>query len=251
MSLPRFFLPKASIPSVGALIPLEPAQARHLWVLRLGAGAAVELVMPTGPWRGDLAELAKDHALVRLVGPLTETREPHFPIHAWLPLTRQLSLLDELLPPLVATGLLLYGLWLLGSFQKQERPWRNALDRARLFALTNFGLSPFLYWWNRLPNHPFFGITVSVLALSSLLFLLSLNLVLQRLGEMLPDESLRIETRQYTALNRNLLVILLIAAALCLATEAAADLRLAVIPPVIAAVLVFLLPLTSQIKECR
>lgn len=117
------------------------------------------------------------------------------------------------LPPLATTGLLLFGLWQVGSFQKQERPWRNALDRARLFALTNFGLSPFLYWWNRMPDHPFFGITVFVLALSALLFLFNLNFVLRRLGEMLPDEALRLETRQYTALNRNLLLILLFLAA--------------------------------------
>ena len=113
------------------------------------------------------------------------------------------------LPPLATTGLLLYGLWQLGSFQQQERPWRNSLDRARLFALANFGLSPFLYWWNRVPDHPFFGVAVSLLALSALLFLFSLNAVLQRLGEMLPDEALRSETRQYTVLNRNLLAILL------------------------------------------
>jgi hypothetical protein len=118
------------------------------------------------------------------------------------------------LPPLATTGLLFYGLWQLGSFQKQERPWRKALDRARIFALINFGLSPFLYWWNHVPNHPFFDVTVSVLALSAVLFLLSLNLVLQRLGEMLPDEALRLETRQYTALNRNLLVLLLLLAAI-------------------------------------
>jgi hypothetical protein len=120
------------------------------------------------------------------------------------------------LPPLATTGLLLYGLWQLGSFQKQERPWRNSLDHARIFALANFGLSPFLYWWNRVPDHPFFGITVSVLALSALLFLFNLNLVLQRLGEMLPDEALRSETRQYTVLNRNLLVILLLLGAVYL-----------------------------------
>src|SRR4051812_10456818 len=37
-----------------------------------------------------------------------------------------------MLPALAATGLLWFGLWQLGSFQKQERPWRNALDRAQL-----------------------------------------------------------------------------------------------------------------------
>jgi len=104
MSLPRFFLPHAPAPVQGALIPLEPAQARHLWVLRLAPGAAVELVLPSGPWKGDLAELTKDGARVRLVGPLAERREPPFPIAAWVPVTAQLSLLDDLLPPLVELG---------------------------------------------------------------------------------------------------------------------------------------------------
>ena len=35
-------------------------------------------------------------------------------------------------PALVATAMPLYGLWQMGDFQKQERPWRNALDRANL-----------------------------------------------------------------------------------------------------------------------
>ena len=113
-------------------------------------------------------------------------------------------------PALVATGLLFFGLWQMGSFQKQERPWRAALDRARLLALVNFGLCPFLYWWNRMPSHPFFTIVVSVLALSGLLFLFDLNLVLARLGAMLPDETLRHETKQFTTLNRALLVAMLI-----------------------------------------
>ncbi|HEU0040581.1 MAG TPA: hypothetical protein VFR76_15045, partial [Verrucomicrobiae bacterium] len=117
-------------------------------------------------------------------------------------------------PALVATGLLFFGLWQMGSFQKQERPWRAALDRARLLALVNFGLCPFLYWWNRMPSHPFFTIVVSVLALSGLLFLLDLNLVLARLGAMLPDETLRHETKQFTTLNRALLVALLFLAAI-------------------------------------
>jgi hypothetical protein len=118
------------------------------------------------------------------------------------------------LPPLTTTGLLLFGLWQLGAFQKQERPWRHALDRARLLALTNFGLSPFLHWWNRLPHVLFFTITVCVLILSAVLFLFNLNYVVQRLGEMLPDETLRLETRHYTALNRNLLLVLLVLTAI-------------------------------------
>ena len=108
-------------------------------------------------------------------------------------------------PPLVTTGLLAYGLWQLGDFQKQERVWRTALDRARLFSLINFGLSPFLFWWNKVPANTFFLAMVMALTLSALLFLGSLNLVLRRLGAMLPDEALRLETRQFTTLNLNLL----------------------------------------------
>jgi len=113
-------------------------------------------------------------------------------------------------PACAATGLLLFGVWQIGAFQKQERPWRAALDRARLVALVNFGLSPFLYFFNRIPDNSFFLLVVVVLGLSALLFLFNLNLVIARLGEMLPDETLRQETRQFTTLNRTLLVILLV-----------------------------------------
>lgn len=116
-------------------------------------------------------------------------------------------------PALTATGLLLFGLFQIGAFQRQERPWRSALDRAKLLALINCGLSPFLYWWNRVPENAFFGFTLALLILSAVLFLFSLNLVLLRLGDMLPDEALRQETRQFTALNRNLLVLLILLAA--------------------------------------
>src|SRR5258707_10683937 len=113
-------------------------------------------------------------------------------------------------PPLISTALLVYGLWQLGDFQKQERIWRNALDRALILGLINFGLSPFLYWWNKVPSNTFFHISVVLMAVSGLLFLSSLNVVLQRLGAMLPDEALRIEIRQFTSLNLNLLFATLI-----------------------------------------
>jgi hypothetical protein len=93
----------------------------------------------------------------------------------------------------------------MGAFQKQERVWRSALDRAQLFGLVNLGLSPFLYWFNKVPASPFFLTAVMLLAVSGLFFLSSVNLVLQRLGAMLPDEALRQEIKQFTALNLNLL----------------------------------------------
>jgi len=113
-------------------------------------------------------------------------------------------------PPLAGTGLLLYGLWQMSIFQKQERPWRNALDRAKLLGLVNFGLCPFLYWQNKMPDQPFFNSAVFMLILSALLFLFNLNVVLKQLGAMLPDETLRHEIRLFSALNRWLLVALLL-----------------------------------------
>lgn len=116
-------------------------------------------------------------------------------------------------PAMITTGLIFYGLWQIGAFQKQERPWRHALDRARLVALVNFGLSPFLYWWSRMPDNPFFTTVIGMLAVTSLLFLFNLNLVIARLGEMIPDETLREETRQFTTINRTMLVLLVVLAA--------------------------------------
>src|ERR1051325_10591710 len=89
-------------------------------------------------------------------------------------------------PPLAATLLLFYGLGLLGYFQKQERVWRAALERAKVFGLINVGLSPFLYWWNRMPSQPFFNSVLELMMLSGLLFLFALNPVLWRLAAMLP-----------------------------------------------------------------
>ncbi len=113
-------------------------------------------------------------------------------------------------PPLACNGLLLYGLWIMGDFQRQERVWRNALDLARVLALILCGLSPFLYWLNRVPANVFFLNVVIGLALVAVLFIASLNLVLRRLGAMLPDETLRVETRQFTWFNLNLLLLTLI-----------------------------------------
>ncbi len=115
-----------------------------------------------------------------------------------------------LIPALAATGLLLFGLWQMSDFQKQERPWRNALDRTKLLGLVNFGLCPFLYWHNQMPRETFFTAAVFVLVLSAVLFLFNLNVVLKQLGAMLPDETLRHETLLFTALNRWLLAFLLL-----------------------------------------
>jgi hypothetical protein len=119
-----------------------------------------------------------------------------------------------IIPALAAMGLLLYGLWQMSDFQKQERPWRNTLDRAKLLGLVNLGLCPFLYWHNKMPQELFFIAAVFVLVLSAAIFLFDLNIVLKQLAAMLPEETLRHEMRLFTALNRWLIVGLLF---LCIA----------------------------------
>jgi hypothetical protein len=114
-----------------------------------------------------------------------------------------------LVPALAANLLLLFGLRQLGCFQRQERPWRTALDRARLLGVVNLGLCPFLFWFNRMPTEIYFREAMLVLVISAVLFLFNLNGVLKQLGAMLPDETLRHDINLFTAFNRWLLVAFL------------------------------------------
>lgn len=104
MSLPRFVLPWSGTPAEHALIALDEEQARHLKVLRLGPGEALELLLPSGIWKAEVAECGKRGASVRLVGALDEDREAPIRLEAWLPLTAQLSLWDDFLPATVELG---------------------------------------------------------------------------------------------------------------------------------------------------
>ncbi len=108
-----------------------------------------------------------------------------------------------------AMALLLYGTLLLGGFQTQERIWMSALERARLAAIVNVGLSPFLFFWSKMPGNHFFTIMVEVMFLTMLVFLFLLNSVLARLAAMLPDETLRGETTLFTRLNQAILLIII------------------------------------------
>ncbi len=162
-----------------------------------------------------MADLAPTPQLLRALGKLARGLSALFwGMPAALLISAETARADWLkplgfLPAVAINALLLYGLWQMAEFQRQERPWRQAIDRAQLLALVNLGLCPFIYWHNKLPDQFFFTATVWLLELAAVLFLFNLNLVLSRLGAMLPDETLRQETRQFTALNRWLLVALL------------------------------------------
>jgi hypothetical protein len=109
---------------------------------------------------------------------------------------------DAAFAPAMLAGAALYGsLRQLRDFQKQERIWHQALNRAEVLAIINAGLAPFLFWWHRFPGIPFYAVCVVVLTFAGLLFLMQINQVLRRLCAMLPDEALREETKMFTSLN--------------------------------------------------
>jgi hypothetical protein len=114
------------------------------------------------------------------------------------------------LPPIIGTATLCFAVWEIGHFQKEERDWQQTLDRAKLLGLINVGLSPFIFFWNKLPAVAYYWNAVGLLALTGILFLFSLNQVLQRLAAMLPDETLRADTQVFTSLNLGLMLGMLV-----------------------------------------
>ena len=108
------------------------------------------------------------------------------------------------LPAFLVSPLLWHGLNQLRAFQAQERIWQRALSRAEILAVLDAGLAPFLYWWHKFPAVPLYAACVGLLFFSSLFLLVQINCVLQRLCAMLPGETLRAETKLFTAFNISL-----------------------------------------------
>jgi hypothetical protein len=111
-------------------------------------------------------------------------------------------------PAMIAAGVLVYGLTQLRQFQPGERVWQHAIERALLLAFILFALAPTPLWWSRAPEESFFAHGMLVLVFAGLTFLVALNDVLRRLADMLPDETLRSETRFFTRLNTAVLLVL-------------------------------------------
>ncbi|MFM1943928.1 MAG: hypothetical protein RI897_2910 [Verrucomicrobiota bacterium] len=112
------------------------------------------------------------------------------------------------LAPSASFLLLLYGLLLLGKFHRHHLPWTQALERTRLLALTNLGLSPFLHWYQRVPDSPFFAASVGLLALFYVAFLLSLTGSIRQLALLLPDPLLQVEVLAFSRLIAICLLLL-------------------------------------------
>lgn len=111
-------------------------------------------------------------------------------------------------PVFAASALLVFGLVQLRHFQPGERIWTAALERTLVLGLMLVGLAPVTYWWSRVPHEPFFAVGMVLLLFCGLTFMLALNQMLLRLSAMLPDETLRIETRFFTTWNCRLLTVL-------------------------------------------
>jgi len=124
-------------------------------------------------------------------------------------LSRQAFHPAAFVPAFLISPLLWHGLNQLRAFQAQERIWQRALSRAEILAVLDAGLAPFLYWWHQFPSVPLYAACVALLLVSSLLLLVQINCVLQRLCAMLPDETLRAETKLFTAFNICLLAAFL------------------------------------------
>jgi hypothetical protein len=110
-----------------------------------------------------------------------------------------------IVPALGTAMMLFYGIVKLGKFQPDMIAWQKSIDRARWYGLFLIGLSPFLYWWCRLPENLYFKISAMTLIVISMLFLAQLNIVMRRLTAMLPDQTLRAETAFMARFNHIIL----------------------------------------------
>lgn len=113
------------------------------------------------------------------------------------------------LPAVVSTGLLFFGVVEIAHFRRNEKPWQVSLERSKIFALMNLGLAPFIYFANRMPNEAYFYQMVWALGIASVLYIFNLNRSLKYLAGMLPDQTLREDTELFTSMNLGLMVTLL------------------------------------------
>lgn len=114
------------------------------------------------------------------------------------------------LPSVIATGVLLFGILEMARFRPRSDIWQQALDRAKIFALVNFGLSPFAYFCNRYPGEIYYRQMVWIMAFAGVLFIFNLNRSLRHLSAMLPDQILREDTELFTTLNLGLMLTLVL-----------------------------------------
>ncbi len=114
----------------------------------------------------------------------------------------------DLLLPVVATVLLLFGVSRVGRLHRQERVWQRSVVAAQVLGVFLVGLSPFLFLWNRAPGYGFFARAVLLLIGVAFAFIIALTRLLMRLSAMLPDEIARGDARLFHALSTYVVLVL-------------------------------------------
>lgn len=134
-----------------------------------------------------------------------------------------------IVPSLVCTGILLLGIVEMAQFRKHERLWQLSLDRAKIFATVNLGLSPFIFYVNRIPGELYYRQMIWVMGGAALLYMFNLNRSLRHLSAMLPDQTLREDTELFTSMNHGLMITMLLLVGLYFSLREVNELPLAVI----------------------
>ena len=112
--------------------------------------------------------------------------------------------------PVAALGLVCFGVWQLKHLRDVNPAWRApGLELTQILALVQVGLSPFIFFWNRQPDQPFFGHCLLALAVTGLLFLLAFNRVIRGLDVLFPEGLARAEIRLFSRMNGISILVLL------------------------------------------
>jgi hypothetical protein len=110
-------------------------------------------------------------------------------------------------PGLAAAALLIYGLSQLNRFQPQERIWVASVERARIAAWLVFALGPSAAWWRGGGSEAFFTRSVITLIFAGIGLIMAMNVMMNRLAAMLPDATVRGETKLFARVNIALLAV--------------------------------------------
>ena len=114
------------------------------------------------------------------------------------------------LPLLLSMALLWYGTSRMKCFQPQEGVWQSAVRMSEVLAIIMVGLVPFLHWQQTIPDQAaaFYSpeqkhvvYSVIIFCAASVMFLLNLNHLLNRLVAMLPDPIQRADIRFFVIVN--------------------------------------------------
>lgn len=138
----------------------------------------------------------------------------------------------DVLYSVAALALVGFGTWQLSWLHEIKDPrWSRHLERSKVFAVINVGLSPFILFWNRYPQHFFFNWMISLLAVGGLLYLFFFNQTLRRMVSIFNDRLLQSEITFFSYMNSISLSVLMACTVVYIATR-----RLAIGDPYLSAI---------------